>query len=218
MLLFERHVSRTLASDLDIHLKQLLAGIEIDPTGSVVLTRSPSDPRFSEPLSGLYWQLRDDRGQFLRSRSLWDATSICPPIIQDPARFINTKSPDPARLDCLLRNERSRWLSATASAGAGRCGSQPRARVGGCTRVRKGPCPRARRSLRSSWQSPHRFRSRSGCGRSTRCDAALPKSGGSQPSPSGKRARRGASACGGGQCPAWMRRSPGDRTVALPRG
>lgn len=85
VLLFERHVSRTLASDLDIHLKQLLAGIEIDPTGSVVLTQSPSDPRFSEPLSGLYWQLRDDRGQFLRSRSLWDASLDLPPDNPGPS-------------------------------------------------------------------------------------------------------------------------------------
>ncbi|MBR0718384.1 HAMP domain-containing sensor histidine kinase [Bradyrhizobium liaoningense] len=72
VVVFERHVSRTLAQDLDVHLKQLLAGIDIDPQGKLVLTQIPVDPRFADPLSGLYWQVSDDRGQLQRSRSLWD--------------------------------------------------------------------------------------------------------------------------------------------------
>lgn len=78
VLLFERHVARTLASDLDVHLKQLLAGIDADPQGNFVLTQPPADPRFADPLSGLYWQVSDDRGQLLRSRSLWDTTMRLP--------------------------------------------------------------------------------------------------------------------------------------------
>ena len=74
ILLFERHVTRTIADDLDIHLKQLLAGIDIDPQGNLTMSRPPADPRFADPLSGLYWQVADDRGQLLRSRSLWDTT------------------------------------------------------------------------------------------------------------------------------------------------
>jgi hypothetical protein len=70
VVVFERHVSRTLAQDLDVHLKQLLAGVDIDPQGMLVLTQTPVDPRFADPLSGLYWQVGDDRGQLLRSRSL----------------------------------------------------------------------------------------------------------------------------------------------------
>ena len=73
VLLFERHVTRTIAGDLDVHLKQLIAGVDIDAQGNLVMTRPPTDPRFAEPLSGLYWQAADDRGQMLRSRSLWDA-------------------------------------------------------------------------------------------------------------------------------------------------
>jgi hypothetical protein len=72
--LFERHVARTLADDLDVHLKQLLAGLDVDAQNGLVVTKPPVDPRFSDPLSGLYWQIGDDRGQFLRSRSLWDST------------------------------------------------------------------------------------------------------------------------------------------------
>jgi signal transduction histidine kinase len=76
--LFERHVARTINDDLDVYLKQLLAGIDVDPEGRLVVTRPPADPRFSEPLSGLYWQAADDRGQLVRSRSLWDTTLDLP--------------------------------------------------------------------------------------------------------------------------------------------
>ncbi|MFZ5790218.1 MAG: sensor histidine kinase [Pseudomonadota bacterium] len=77
-LLFERHVSRTMAADLDVHLKQLIAGIDVDPQGRLVMTCSPADPRFADPLSGLYWQVASDDGQILRSRSLWDTVLALP--------------------------------------------------------------------------------------------------------------------------------------------
>lgn len=78
VVVFERHVSRTLAQDLDVHLKQLLAGVDLDSQGKLVLTQTPVDPRFADPLSGLYWQVGDDRGQLLRSRSLWDSAMKLP--------------------------------------------------------------------------------------------------------------------------------------------
>ena len=52
ILLFERHVARTLAEGLDVHLQQLLAGIDVDAQGHLVVTRPPADPRFADPLSG----------------------------------------------------------------------------------------------------------------------------------------------------------------------
>jgi signal transduction histidine kinase len=76
-LLFERHVYRTLSDDLDIDLRQLIGGLEISSSGEIALARSPLDPRFNEPLSGLYWQVDTRSGQ-LRSRSLWDST-LAPP-------------------------------------------------------------------------------------------------------------------------------------------
>lgn len=83
IILFERHVARTVADDLTIHLNQLLSAIDVNADGQLHLLRSPSDPRFSEPLSGLYWQIADDRGQLLRSRSLWDTTLALP--LDDPS-------------------------------------------------------------------------------------------------------------------------------------
>jgi hypothetical protein len=71
--LFKRHVERSMADDLDLHLKQLLATLDVTPDGKISLAKEPRDPRFETPLSGLYWQISDDRGQVLRSRSLWDA-------------------------------------------------------------------------------------------------------------------------------------------------
>lgn len=72
VLLFERHVTRTIGDDLNVYLKQLIAGVDINAEGRLVVAHPPSDPRFAEPLSGLYWQIADERGQLLRSRSLWD--------------------------------------------------------------------------------------------------------------------------------------------------
>ncbi len=72
--LFTRHVARSIADDLDLHLKRILATIEVTPDGRITLAKEPQDSRFATPLSGLYWQISDDRGQVVRSRSLWDAT------------------------------------------------------------------------------------------------------------------------------------------------
>jgi signal transduction histidine kinase len=77
-LLFERHVARTISDDLDLHLDQLVGGIDTDPAGDLVVTRPPADPRFAEPLSGLYWQVSLDDGRMVRSRSLWDTTLSVP--------------------------------------------------------------------------------------------------------------------------------------------
>jgi signal transduction histidine kinase len=85
VLLFQRHVSRTMAADLDVHLRQLLAGIDLNSDGRLVITRQPADPRFEEPLSGLYWQVTDNRDQMLRSRSLWDTTLRLPPDEPGPS-------------------------------------------------------------------------------------------------------------------------------------
>ncbi|MBS0535877.1 MAG: sensor histidine kinase [Proteobacteria bacterium] len=78
VVLFQRHVTRTLTDDLEIHLRQLIAGIDVDPQGELTITRPPADPRFADPLSGLYWQVSGAGGQLLRSRSLWDMTLKLP--------------------------------------------------------------------------------------------------------------------------------------------
>lgn len=82
--LFERHVVRSLGEDLELDLRQVLASIELDPDGRPVLLRQPSDPRFDQPLSGLYWQASTDEGAAARSRSLWDASVPLPDDAIEP--------------------------------------------------------------------------------------------------------------------------------------
>ncbi len=83
VLLFERQARRSLAEDLDVHLRQLVAGIDVAADGRLAILRPPADPRFADPLSGLYWQAGNDRDQLLRSRSLWDSVLALP--IDEPA-------------------------------------------------------------------------------------------------------------------------------------
>ncbi len=71
--LFERHVTRHYDAELQSYLRQLTAAIEFAPDGGIRLERQLQDARFGEPLSGLYWQIEEDKSGFiLGSRSLWD--------------------------------------------------------------------------------------------------------------------------------------------------
>jgi hypothetical protein len=47
-LLFERHLYRTLSDDLDVGVRRLIGGIEVDPSGKIGVARPPQDPRFYE--------------------------------------------------------------------------------------------------------------------------------------------------------------------------
>jgi signal transduction histidine kinase len=77
--LFERHVEHWLDAELEVQLNQLLAGIERAPGGEIEIAKPPADPRFGEPLSGLYWQVAiEPGGPVLRSRSLWDSQLALP--------------------------------------------------------------------------------------------------------------------------------------------
>lgn len=72
-VLFERHVERRTADDLTVVLDRLVAGLDRDADGRLVVADPPDDPRFEKPLSGLYWQVTaEPSGLIDRSRSLWD--------------------------------------------------------------------------------------------------------------------------------------------------
>ncbi|PWB88848.1 sensor histidine kinase [Methylosinus sporium] len=73
VFLFERQVERRIGNELDTYIRQISANVSIEPDGSLHFDRPLADPRFEQPLSGLYWQIVDDTsGAKLRSRSLWD--------------------------------------------------------------------------------------------------------------------------------------------------
>jgi signal transduction histidine kinase len=79
LLLFERHVERRMTAELQAHLRQLVSGLERAPDGSLNIGRPLAEPRFEDPLSGLYWQITaEPQGPVLRSRSLWDGVLNLP--------------------------------------------------------------------------------------------------------------------------------------------
>ena len=76
--LFRQHVAAQFHAELKTHLDQIAAHLVLEQDGRVSLSVAQSDPRFSKPYSGVYWQI-DQIGQagknvfgLLRSRSLWD--------------------------------------------------------------------------------------------------------------------------------------------------
>jgi signal transduction histidine kinase len=103
--LFERHVARWVDAELGVQLDQLIAGLQTSPTGKLEAARAPADPRFSAPLSGLYWQVQIEPGnQVLRSRSLWDYELTLPPVtIDDRLHYARLAGPGDSRLYVLQR-------------------------------------------------------------------------------------------------------------------
>lgn len=69
---FEDSIERTFQLRLLTAVRSLAAVLEVDGNGTPVLARPLGDPRFDQPFSGWYWQIADDGGALLRSRSLWD--------------------------------------------------------------------------------------------------------------------------------------------------
>ncbi len=77
--LFRDHVMRQFSASLTTQLDEVTARLEFDAAGQPKLDpRTLTDPRWSRPYSGLYWQIDRADGTplrgVLRSRSLWDAT------------------------------------------------------------------------------------------------------------------------------------------------
>lgn len=103
--LFERHVERWLDSELEVQLNQLIAGLHASP-GGVELAKEPADPRFTEPLSGLYWQVAiEPGGQVVRSRSLWDYQLALPAIaVDDQLHHARLPGPGGSKLYVLQRH------------------------------------------------------------------------------------------------------------------
>lgn len=102
-LLFADHVERRAATEMQAQIDQLLAGLVMGADGLVVAIPS-TDPRFSRPYGGLYWQIEID-GRTLRSRSLWDQTLRLPDdrAVDDKARLHDLEGPGGKRLLALDR-------------------------------------------------------------------------------------------------------------------
>lgn len=71
-ILFENHVQRRVVEELETDLRQLIAGLKVSAEGKVTFSRHPTDERYQQPFSGLYWQVTRNGDVLERSRSLWD--------------------------------------------------------------------------------------------------------------------------------------------------
>lgn len=72
--LFKEHALKQFEATMQVQLNQIASLIVAEPkSGRIELTSQPSEPRWSAPLSGYYWQINLPDGQLLRSRSLWDS-------------------------------------------------------------------------------------------------------------------------------------------------
>lgn len=76
--IFTQHVEARADAELNNHLNQIAAALEIGTDGALHVAVAPADPRFDVPGSGLYWQVDQAAGSRQRSRSLWDQVLALP--------------------------------------------------------------------------------------------------------------------------------------------
>ena len=70
--LFEQHVERRVAAELNDHMSSLIHGADLRRDGTIRIDQSSLPTRFAMPLSGLYWQIEDAKGPIQTSASLSD--------------------------------------------------------------------------------------------------------------------------------------------------
>lgn len=99
-LLFERHSERRVVSELGVFLDRVIAGLDRNTAGSLYVSGAPADPRFSRPLSGLYWQVWD-RDTIVRSRSLWDSYLAEPPAMPTDGEVVQFHLAGPGGSDLI---------------------------------------------------------------------------------------------------------------------
>jgi signal transduction histidine kinase len=103
--LFERHIERAVDADLAARLRKLIAAIGL-ADGTVTVAAQSGDPRFDQPLSGLYWQIETPDGGLLHaSRSLWDGR-LALPKSREPrggADYIEVGGPDGGLLRAVVQ-------------------------------------------------------------------------------------------------------------------
>lgn len=110
--LFREHVRQQFVERLSADLDQVMARLQVNAGGQPVLDPATlSDPRWSRPRSGLYWQVDAagpgaEHATLLRSRSLWDEQLAAPPDLP-PDGSLHVHELTPPRTEPLLLIERS---------------------------------------------------------------------------------------------------------------
>jgi len=107
LLLFERHVERRMAAELGSQLNQLVSSLARTSDGTLDIGMPPAEPRFLQPLSGLYWQIAEEgTNTVLRSRSLWDVALPLPPDVPGAGEIHQHTIPGPGGASLLAVERR----------------------------------------------------------------------------------------------------------------
>mgnify|MGYP001464063559 CR=1 FL=1 len=102
LTMFERHVERRTERELDNHLRHILALIDTDQQGRLIVPEALSDPRFELPFSGLYWQIVENGTVVVASPSLGDESITLPPSSPNTESPICVDVPGPRGKTVLL--------------------------------------------------------------------------------------------------------------------
>ncbi len=117
LLLFERHVERRMAAELGSHVTQLVGNLVRAEGARLEVGTPPAEPRFLQPLSGLYWQvIEEGAGTVLRSRSLWDVELPLPSDMPAAGELHQHTIPGPGGASLLAVERR---IALPASLGGG---------------------------------------------------------------------------------------------------
>jgi signal transduction histidine kinase len=96
-LQFKKYARSLVLNQLDAHLVEVLAGLDLDDKGRPIVESVFSDPRFGKPYSGLYWQVNVEGQEPARSRSLWDET-LPRPADHEPGETVDVTGPNEIQL------------------------------------------------------------------------------------------------------------------------
>ncbi|MDL5034686.1 sensor histidine kinase [Pelomonas sp. APW6] len=115
--IFRDHVRQQFIERQSAELDQILAHLEVDAQGRPVLDAgSLSDPRWTRPRSGLYWQVDagglGGQAGLLRSRSLWDEQLTAPQDLPGDGELHVHEVSGPGEVPLLLIERRLRLDSA----------------------------------------------------------------------------------------------------------
>ncbi len=69
---YRQHIEEHYDAHVFTHVEELVAAVETGPDSEIVLTRQPTDPRFSRKESGWYWEILSGEKSMARSASLGD--------------------------------------------------------------------------------------------------------------------------------------------------
>ena len=104
---FEYHVQQSTIAELEADLRYMTRGLKLENGVVTLVPKTLPDPRFEEPLSGLYWQVVDDKSKaIVRSGSLVTFTIELPNDILPLSTIHRHSATGPDGVDLLLLERR----------------------------------------------------------------------------------------------------------------